>query len=179
MKSDSPPLARPRSASSAPRDGLFSPRSLATLSGYLLLCTCIALLGGLSTAAGVAEWYPTLDKPPWTPPNWAFGPVWTVLYILIALAGWDLTRRTTADDRTPLVVYAAQLFLNLIWSPLFFSLHRVWTALAVISVLWWLVAESTRLFARHSRLAALAMWPYLAWLTVAWSLNAWIALHNA
>ncbi len=151
-----------------------SPRSLSWLAGSLALCFAVAAIGGLATAAGVAEWYPTLDKPPWTPPNAAFGPIWTVLYAAMAVAVWDVARRGWRDARSALALYLVQLGLNLLWSPVFFAWHRLGLALAVITALWVAIAACIALFWRHSRLAAALMVPYLGWVSVAWSLNAWI-----
>lgn len=150
------------------------PRRILWLVASLALCFAVAAVGGLATAAGVAEWYPTLDKPPWTPPNAAFGPIWTVLYAAMAVAAWDVARRGAREARPALALYLLQLGLNLLWSPVFFAWHLLGPALGVITALWVAIAACIVGFWRHSRLAAALMVPVLGWVTVAWSLNAWI-----
>ncbi|MBX2800122.1 MAG: tryptophan-rich sensory protein [Myxococcales bacterium] len=147
--------------------------SIALLFGLFVLCFAVAAVGGLSTAQGVADWYPALDKPPWTPPNAAFGPVWTVLYTLMAVAGWDVLRRR--DRPAPAMAwFGAQLALNALWSPLFFAWQRTGLALLVITALWAAIAGTIAVFWSRSRLAAGLLVPYLVWVSIAWSLNAWI-----
>ncbi len=160
-------------------DGRLSrPASAALLVGSIVVCFGAAALGGLATASGVQSWYPSLDRPPWTPPGWVFGPVWTVLYTLMAVAAWDVARRGLRPARSALALFGVQLALNTLWSPVFFALHWLWTALFVLSALWVAVALCIRAFWRHSRVAALLLAPYLTWLTIAWTLNAWIAWFN-
>ena len=150
--------------------------SAALLVGFLVLCFGVAAVGGLATAQGVSEWYPTLDKPPWTPPNAAFGPIWTVLYALMAVAAWDVRRRGPAPGA--LAWFGVQLALNLLWSPVFFAWQLTGPALVVISLLWLAIVGTMRAFWPHSRLAAGLLVPYLVWISIAWSLNAWIWWFN-
>lgn len=155
----------------------------AKASGVLLLalitlCFAVAAIGGLATMEGVEHWYPTIDKPPWTPPNEAFGPIWTWLYTTMAIACWDAVRRDGASATRLLGLFAGQLTLNLLWSPLFFVLQDLFMALVVISGLWVLIAVCIWEFQSRSRLAAALFVPYLAWIGVAWSLNAWIWWFN-
>ena len=143
------------------------------------LCFATAAIGGLSTADGVREWYPSLDKPPWTPPDWVFGPVWTTLYTTMAVAVWDVVRRSGLDDAKGAAgLWLVQLALNLLWSPLFFRWHLLGVALLEIALLWLAVAGCVVVFWRHSRVASVLMAPYLAWITLASSLNAWIWWNN-
>ena len=153
-------------------------RSGAALGALLLLCFGVAAVGGLSTAEGVREWYPALDKPPWTPPNWAFGPIWTFLYTAMGVAAWDILRRGPRAGRNALMLFGVQLTLNLLWSPLFFGAQLTGLALLTMTALWLAIFACIPVFARHSRLSAALMVPYLAWVSVAWSLNAWIAALN-
>jgi tryptophan-rich sensory protein len=147
------------------------------LLGLLLTAFVVAGIGGVSTAGAVRDWYPTLDKPPWTPPNAAFGPIWTVLYTAMAVAAWDVFRRDLAD-RPAWTAWGAQLLLNLAWSPVFFGLQMPGPGLVVITLLWAAIAWTIRVFWSRSRLAAGLLVPYLAWVTVAWTLNAWILAFN-
>lgn len=152
--------------------------SAGLLMGFVLLCFGVAAVGGISTAAGVREWYPTLDKPPWTPPNWAFGPIWTVLYTGMAVAGWDVARRGLTDTKRALAWFGAQLVANALWSPVFFAAQLTGPALLVITTLWVLIVGTIAAFWRHSRLGSVLLVPYLLWVSIAWSLNAWIWLFN-
>ena len=148
------------------------------LVGLLLLCFGIAAVGGVSTAEAVREWYPGLDKPPWTPPNWAFGPIWTTLYTAMAVAMWDVRRKQGCWTREIVLCSGVQLALNLAWSPVFFAMQATGPALVVISALWLAIVACIVIYGRTSRLAGGLMVPYLAWISVALSLNAWIWWFN-
>ncbi len=156
----------------------------------LAAVAAIAFFGSLATIPNVEGWYADAAKVPWNPPDGVFGPAWSVLYLLIALAGFLLWRsghqgagRPNAARKT-LWVYGLQLGLNAIWSPLFFAGYPIigeaawWAALVVIVALIasvvWLVAAS----AKHSRAAAWLLVPYLAWLLFASSLNIGIIALN-
>ncbi len=157
--------------------GLSTAASAGLLVGLLVLVAVVAAVGGLATANGVAVWYPTLDKPPWTPPNWAFGPVWTTLYTLMAVAMWNIAR-TRPTDRMAWGVWGLQLGLNLLWSPVFFALRLPWPGLVVIAALWVSIAGCIGVFWSRSRISAALLVPYLVWVSIAASLNAWIASFN-
>jgi tryptophan-rich sensory protein len=148
------------------------------LVGLLAATFAVAAVGGLSTMEGVQTWYPSLDKPPWTPPNGAFGPIWTFLYATMAVAGWEAVRRDWSGAWPVLGLFSLQLALNALWSPLFFAWHRTLAALIVMSLLWLVIAVCIGVFFRISRVAAALFLPYLAWVSVAWSLNAWIWWFN-
>lgn len=144
----------------------------------------LALIGWLAAsfvAAGVGarflpgEWYAALVKPAWTPPDWVFGPVWTVLYASMAVAAWRVWRawrRAAAHGaRGALTAYLVQLALNALWSYLFFGLHRPALAFLELVALWLAIAITLVLFWRIDRLAGALLVPYLAWVTLAGSLN--------
>ncbi|WP_211879492.1 TspO/MBR family protein [Pseudarthrobacter albicanus] len=141
-------------------------------------------LGGLATVSNVNGWYATADKAPWSPPNWVFGPVWTGLYLAMAVAAWLVWRRRGGKSRAALTSYGVQLVLNLLWTPVFFGLYPVlgtpalWTAFAIIVALAVAVATTVTLFGPISRAAGLLMLPYLSWVVFAASLNLWAALNN-
>jgi len=122
--------------------------------------------------AGTAGEYQSLDRPSWAPPSWLFGPVWTLLYAMIAVAGWLVWRRTGWTGA--LTPYATQLVLNALWTPIFFGFGRYGLALADIVVLWFLIGATIWLFRRESRTAAALLVPYWAWVTFATALNATI-----
>ena len=161
-----------------PSRQLSSTTSSAVLMGSVMLCFAVAAVGGLSTSEGLHDWYATLDKPPWTPPGWAFGPIWTFLYATMAVAIWDVTRRDPWKARSALALFSVQLFLNAIWSPVFFALQETAVALIILTLLWAAIALCIAVFRRSSRLGSALMVPYLLWVSTAWTLNAWIFLFN-
>jgi benzodiazapine receptor len=128
-----------------------------------------ALIGGLGVAGTAAE-YQNLNQPSWAPPSWLFGPVWTILYAMIAVAGWLVWRRTGWNRA--LTVYAVQLVLNAVWTPIFFGFGQYGLALIDIVVLWLLIGATIYLFRPISRTAAWLLVPYWAWVTFATALNA-------
>ena len=137
-------------------------RDIATLVLFVGLCLLVGALGGWVTAAGVKDWYPMLAKPSFNPPNWVFGPVWTILYGMMGIAAWRVWR--AAGTKSPeITLWAIQLAFNLAWSWVFFSLHLIGAALAEIAVLWLLVLATTILFWRQDHIAGLLLLPYLAW----------------
>jgi tryptophan-rich sensory protein len=144
-------------------------------AGLVLLvaiCLGIGALGGAVTASSVTTWYPTLAKPSFNPPSWVFGPVWTALYILMAVAAWRIWRAADRDTaRGPLAVFALQLALNLGWSVAFFGLQKIGLAVAVIVALDLAVLSTAVLFRRIDAAAALLLVPYLAWIVFATVLN--------
>ncbi|WP_354187734.1 TspO/MBR family protein [Arthrobacter sp. UYCu712] len=159
----------------------------AQLLGLLVFLGASALvagLGGLATASNVTGWYATADKAPWTPPNWVFGPVWTALYLAMAVAAWLVWRRRAEGSRAALTAYGVQLALNLLWTPVFFGLHpalgtpALWIGFGIIVALAVAVSVTVLRFGPISRAAGLLMLPYLSWIVFAASLNLWAALHN-
>jgi len=150
----------------------------AAAAGWAAAVTAVAVVGGLATDTS-SEWYRDLEKPSWQPPGSVFGPVWTVLYVLIAVAA-TLSFRDVGGPRRRLVLglYAANLALNLAWTWIFFQGHAPTAAgieivvlLATIVALIWLVRP-------HNRAAALALAPYGAWVAFATALTWTIAVRN-
>lgn len=146
---------------------------------FILLCFIVEIVGSFWTKETVSTWYPTLIKPSWTPPDRIFGPVWSCLYIMIAIAGWLIYRAEYSHKRTiALMLYCGQLALNFIWSFLFFSLRSPILGLIDI-VLLCLFISLTIIKAWQVRpLASLLLIPYLVWVMYATSLNAGIWLLN-
>ncbi|MBM3650107.1 MAG: tryptophan-rich sensory protein [Alphaproteobacteria bacterium] len=143
-----------------------------TLLLFLALCLGIGALGAQVTATSVGTWYADLTKPPFNPPNAVFGPVWTALYVLMAVAAWRVWRAASRDaTRGPLTLFALQLAVNLGWSVVFFGLQKIGAAVATIVVLDVAVAVTTLAFRMVDRIAALLMVPYLAWIAFATVLN--------
>lgn len=123
------------------------------------------------------EWYATLQKPPWNPPSWVFGPVWTVLYILMGLAARRIVFQAGLVS-LPMLLFTVQLALNLAWSPIFFGSKDPQKALVILWVLLGTVVATITVFWRMDTAAGLMLLPYLAWLLVALSLNQWIVKKN-
>jgi tryptophan-rich sensory protein len=139
-----------------------------SLFAFLVLVVGGGLVIGYVTAPG--EWYAALAKPAFNPPGWVFGPVWTVLYVLVAVAGW----RIWQGDRRgrPMRLWWTQLVLNFLWSPIFFGAHQVGLALIIVLLLLAAIAAFIVLAWRQDRLAAWLFLPYAAWVTFASALNA-------
>lgn len=146
---------------------------------FVLLCFAVAALGGLATETGPGSWYDQLKKPVFQPPNWLFGPVWTLLYGLIAIAGWRIWMAPkTTERRAAMGLWGLQLGLNLLWSYLFFAWKQPGFAFVEILILWGVIG----LFIFRARsVSSLASWlflPYWAWVSFATLLNGSIWLLN-
>lgn len=138
----------------------------------LVTCFAIAGVGGWFTAQSVGSWYQTLARPAWNPPSAVFGPVWTVLYALMAVALWLVWRRVPAEQfPAPTVAFGVQLVLNLLWSVLFFGARRPDLAFGEIVALWIAILATAVSFWPHSRVASLLLAPYLLWVSYASTLN--------
>ncbi len=139
------------------------------LAGWIAFSFSAAAMGALFMPG---EWYASLKKPSWNPPGWIFGPVWTALYTMMAVAAWLVWRRGGfAAQRKPLMFFLVQLALNAAWTPLFFGLH--WTGVAAVEIilLWVAILVTIRAFHPISRPASRLLWPYLAWVSFATVLN--------
>jgi benzodiazapine receptor len=147
-----------------PRPGFRPPMTLAV---FILVVLGCGVAIGFSCPPG--EWYTRLSKPKFNPPNWAFAPAWTVLYLLIAVAGW---RTWEHDASLAFAVWLAQLTVNFAWSPTFFRAHRGEAALALILALFALILAFIGLQWNADRIAALLFVPYGAWIAFATALNA-------
>lgn len=154
--------------------------NLLILAAFLILCLLAAGIGSLFTASSVDSWYAQLEKPAWTPPGWVFGPVWTLLYIMMAIAGWLVYReRGFLGAKLPLSFFLLQLMLNVLWSVIFFGLHRPGLAFLEILALWLAIAITAVLFWLVKPLAGLLLVPYLGWVAFAAILNFAIYRLNA
>jgi translocator protein len=153
-----------------------APRGYLSLLPFGLAAVAAALVGALGVTGTAAE-YQSLRQPSWAPPSWLFGPVWTILYAAIAVAGWLVWRRTRTW--TPaMTAYAVQLVLNAIWTPIFFGAGLYTVALADIVLLWIAIGATAYLFRPISRPAAALLLPYWAWVSFATALNAAIVFLN-
>ena len=144
-------------------------RSLAALAGWLLLTFSASATAVFVSTGG---WYAGLAKPAWNPPGWLFGPVWTVLYALMAVAAWRVWRRGGwARQKTALGLFILQWALNALWTPLFFGLHKPAWALVEIVILLAALLATWRAFWQMDRPAGLMLAPYAAWVAFATALN--------
>lgn len=145
---------------------------LISLGLSLVVCLGTAMIGARLTASSVRDWYPTLRKPEWTPPDWVFGPVWTILFVMMASAAWLVwLRANTRAARVALGLFALQLVLNVAWSGLFFFLRSPVSAFVDILLLWCAIVATILSFGRVSAAAAGLLIPYLLWVTYAAALN--------
>jgi translocator protein len=146
---------------------------LPMLGAFLALVAVVAVSGSMFTPSADPVWYAGLHKPSFNPPSWIFAPVWTVLYVLIAVSAWLVWRRAGWNNgRRALTWWFAQLALNAAWTPVFFGAHRIGLALAIILSLLVAIAGTILAFRRHHGLAAGMLVPYLAWVVFATLLNA-------
>ncbi|WP_187972596.1 TspO/MBR family protein [Aquibium microcysteis] len=137
-----------------------------SLAVFVVLCIVAASSGALFQPGA---WYETLDKPSWTPPNWSFGVVWTILFLMIAVAGWLVWR--AGGWSLPVVLWGAQLVVNAAWSWLFFGRRRMDLAFVDVVLLWLLIAAFIVSASALSGWAALLFVPYLVWVSIAAALN--------
>jgi translocator protein len=152
-------------------------KRFAWLLGWIVLCLAAGAVGAI--VSGPDAWYQSLNKPTWTPPSWVFAPVWTTLYILMAIAAWQVwEQRSAANVRTPIALFLVQLALNAAWTWIFFGLHRPDWAFFELVVLWLAVVATAATFYRIRPMAALLLLPYLGWTTFAAALNGAIWLMN-
>ncbi|WP_421620776.1 TspO/MBR family protein [Alkalilimnicola ehrlichii] len=150
-----------------------NPRShFPMLLAFLFVVLLVSSLGGAVTATGVDDWYRELAKPPFNPPDWLFGPVWTVLYLAIGVAGWRLWRVLGwVRGRGVLALWGLQLVMNLCWSVIFFGLQAPAAALVWIGLLFLVLLACIRQFAPVDRWAAILFVPYALWVAFAAVLN--------
>ena len=150
------------------------PSALTQAAGLLvaLAVTFLAATAGAVASVDAGAFYSQLDRPGWAPPGWLFGPVWSVLYTLMAVAAWLVWRKVGFPQATVAIsLFMTQLVANALWSWVFFAWHRGALAVVEILVLWGLVAATAVAFWRVQRLAALLLVPYLAWVSFAAALT--------
>jgi tryptophan-rich sensory protein len=144
-----------------------SSRNALALGGFLVVTFCAPALSAFIGMPG--PWYAALNKPTWNPPPWLFGPAWTLLYTLMAVAAWMVWKRV--GFAKPLKLYFVQLALNAAWTPIFFGAHEMGGALVEILALWIAILMTLRAFWAVSRPAGMLLLPYLAWVSFASVLN--------
>jgi tryptophan-rich sensory protein len=150
------------------------------LLGSVALCLGTGAIGGIVTAPAISEWYQYLNKPAFSPPNWIFAPAWTVLYLLMAISLFLIWKNGFSDKkrRTALVLFLVQLFLNALWSILFFGLRSPLAAMIDIILMWFAIAAVLFYFYRLNKTAGLLFIPYLLWVSFAAVLNFYILKLN-
>lgn len=146
----------------------------------VVICEAIGLLGSVVTFPSIPTWYVTLHKPTFTPPNWLFGPVWSMLFVLMGVAVYQIWKKGIKTKKAKRVVqiFGMQLALNFFWSLLFFGMHSPILALLDILILWFAILWTLLSFAKIDKLAAWLMTPYLAWVSFASVLNLFIVKLN-
>lgn len=145
----------------------------------ILIANAAGFIGAIFTSNSVDTWYRTIERPPLSPPNWVFGPVWTILFVLMGIAAYIVWKKSSGKNRRiALGVYGFQLVLNTLWSIIFFGLQSPQWAFVEIIVLWLSIALTIALFARISKIAAWLLVPYILWVSFASYLNYSIWMLN-
>jgi len=139
----------------------------------IVICNSAGFIGSIFTTSAIPTWYSSLEKPSFNPPNWVFGPVWTTLYTLMGISAYLVWRQGIHNSqvKTALIIFGIQLFLNAIWSPIFFGLRALFAALVVIGILWITILLTIFTFYKVSTIAALLLIPYILWVSFATVLN--------
>ncbi len=148
-------------------------KQIVVLAMFVLLAFLAPAISAVLSISGPGDWYDSLNKPWFNPPNWVFGPVWFVLYCFMGVAAWLVWRKGSVENLTwPLGLFVGQLVLNALWTPLFFGMQRPGLALVNILILWVAIAATGMSFYPLSRLGALLLLPYWLWVSFATILNA-------
>jgi tryptophan-rich sensory protein len=141
----------------------------------LITCLLVGYFSGMVTRDSITTWYPTLVKPSFNPPNWVFAPVWTILYIMMGVAGgmvWNRLEQDPENVKKAFTFFIIQLALNAAWSVIFFYFHNPFLALIEVILFWLLIFETHIQFKKIDKTAGLLFIPYLAWVSFATVLNA-------
>lgn len=148
-------------------------------AAFVVVCLLAGAIGSFFTFPSITGWYAGLNKPFFSPPNWVFGPVWTILYIMMGIAAYLVfMERQTHENRGAMAAFAAQLILNVLWSVLFFGMRSPLYSLLCIAALLVSIAITIKEFMKISRTAGLLLIPYIAWVSFAALLNAAVFLLN-
>lgn len=151
----------------------------AKISVCIGICLALGLLSGFSTADSINSWYRFINKPLWNPPNWIFGPMWTLLYILMGIAVALVWHTQYQNKKPALTFFIIQFAFNIAWSFIFFNLHAIGWAFAEIIIMLLLIVFTTAAFFKISKTAAWLMLPYLIWVSFATVLNGTIWYLNS
>lgn len=147
------------------------------LLASLIICQIAGFIGAIFTTPAISTWYATLEKPTFNPPNYLFAPVWTILFIAMGVALFLIWAKTKNDKEKKLAIllFAIQLFFNIMWSIVFFGLHSPFLGIIIIIILLALIITTTIRFFKLSETAGILMIPYILWVSFATVLN--IALY--
>lgn len=147
------------------------------LIGFIALSELVGIVGSAFTASAIPNWYANLTKPFFNPPNWLFGPVWSVLYALIGISFY-LIYESKKKNKEAVKLFFIQLGLNFIWTPLFFGLKDLSLAFVTIIAMWYYIFLTIKAFAKINKTASYLLYPYLAWVSFATLLNLSIWILN-
>jgi tryptophan-rich sensory protein len=153
-------------------------KKLITFIACILLTLSVGGLSGYLTSTQIPGWYAGLQKPSFNPPNYLFGPVWTLLYLLMGISLFIVIRSGISGKSKPIIIFATQLVLNFFWSIIFFNFHQVSLALVDILLLWLCIFIMIRSFYKINKAAGLMQIPYLLWVSFATALNTAILILN-
>ncbi len=150
------------------------------LGAWIVLCELVGVIGSMLTIPQISTWYPTLVKPFFSPPNWVFGPVWTLLYACMGFAAYRiwLQGMKKREHRIAMGIFLVQLGVNFLWSFIFFDRHNIPGGFIDIAVMWLLILYLVVKLEHIDRLASYAMIPYLLWVSFAMVLNYYLWLLN-
>ena len=143
------------------------------LVGLVIICELVGILGSVYTVSSIPTWYFGLNKPFFNPPNYLFGPVWTILYALMGVSIFRILEIKKRDEKVKeaIKLFWIQLFLNGIWTPIFFGAKQLFLALIVIAFMWFFILKTIKAFAKIDKISAYLLYPYLAWVSFATLLN--------
>jgi tryptophan-rich sensory protein len=146
----------------------------------IIVCQVAGLIGSLVTFSSITTWYETLNKPGFAPPNWLFGPVWIILYLLMGISLYLIWNKglDSMEGKVAIALFAIQLALNAAWSPIFFGLHALKLSFYVILAMWAFIAVTIVRFHSISKPAAYLLIPYIGWVSIATILNYFIMILN-
>jgi len=155
-------------------------KNILTVLAFILLCEAAGNIGSIFTFPEIMTWYVSISKPGFTPPNWAFGPVWTTLFALMGVSLYLVWKQGLKEKkvRIALSVFGAQLVLNILWSILFFGAKLLFAAFVEIVALWIAILLTIIAFYRVQKKAGIMLVPYLLWVTLATLLTYYVWLLN-
>lgn len=145
---------------------------------FIIGCELVGILGSAFTFSSIPNWYVYLNKPFFSPPNWLFGPVWTLLYALMGVSAYLIWQKKNKKTKEALNLFWIQLGLNFIWTPIFFGAKNLLLALVVIVAMWVYIVKTIKAFAKINKISSYLLYPYLAWVSFATLLNLSIWILN-
>ncbi len=156
------------------------PKDFFKLFSSLFICISVVLLGSIFTQPSIETWYVDLIKPAFNPPNWIFGPIWTILYIMMAIAVFYIWKEIHKHKKAKIAfwIFWGHLLLNFLWSVLFFGLHNILFAFIDIVLLFVVLIYLVYLFSKINKIAGNLLIPYAAWIAFAMILNFSILILN-